>query len=160
MDDRPPTPCWVLHRAPQLVAVARGPGSDLAPPASPAAPRPGPVITVSAERLSCRSDDVVQYAISNPDGVPIYWDCPLAGLQYYRDGWRTASWFSYSSAGGERSYVPLVAGESRVYSHRLTNGLFPRPGWYRFHFMLYRAPSSHAPWAEVSRVSAPFFVGP
>jgi hypothetical protein len=132
---------------------------DLTPPPPSAPPRPGPVISISATHLSWTTDSVVRYSISNPDGVSIFWTCPLDGLEYYRDGWRSTS-YSYGCVGDGPSYVALPAGDSIVASRRLTSDFIPKSGWYRFTFYLFRTASSQVPWGEASRVSPAFYAGP
>jgi hypothetical protein len=136
-------------------------GADLTPPAASAPPSPGPVIRVSATRLSWTRDSVVRYVIANPDGVPIYRRCPFHDLQYYRDGWQATSWQRATGCVEvEPPYWVLARGDSVIESHRLTNDLIPRSGWYRFTFLMYRSSSDDNLWPEANRVSPAFYVGP
>ncbi|MCX6071381.1 MAG: hypothetical protein NTU91_11075 [Chloroflexi bacterium] len=142
-----------------VVAVLQACGVDLTPPAQHGPPRPGPVIAVNATHLSWTTDSVVRLTIGNPDGVPIYYTCPLEQLEYYRDGWRLTSW-SYGCINDFPTLPSLSRGDSIVRSHRLTNDFIPQSGWYRFKLWLFRASTFEAPWDEASRVSPAFHVGP
>jgi hypothetical protein len=135
-------------------------GVDLTPPTSAAAPRPGPVISLAATRLSWTTDTSVRYLISNPDGVGIYWGCPLEALQYYRNGWQMTPAFSGACLGDYPTYVRLAPGDSIVRGHGLTNDVIPQSGWYRFIFQLCQDSLGHQLWQEASRISPAFYVGP
>ena len=144
-----------------LTLAVAGCGRDLTAPPDAPAMRPGPLITVSASKLSWTTDSVVRYRIMNPDSVAIYWVCPLEGLQYYRNGWRTTAWGQDAGCVANGPWLgPLAIGDSITVTHPLTNDLVPQAGWYRFVFQLYRAPAVDALWDASSRVSPAFFVGP
>ena len=96
--------------------------------------------------------------VSNPDGVTLFYSCPVAHLMYYRDGWQD------SGPGGgciddPNPFTCIVAGDSIGTAFQLTNDFFPRAGWYRIEFYLYDA-AFGAPLNRERRSSEPFYVGP